>query len=151
MKRFHVHVVVDDLEQSIRFYSSLFAADPTVQKPDYAKWMLEDPRVNFAISERGSSAGIDHLGIQVEDAEELGAVHGQLESAGATLFDEGQTTCCYAKSEKFWIHDPQGIAWETFRTLGASTVYGSGSLVRSETDQQPKQTKIAGPCCGPTA
>ena len=150
MKRFHIHVGVENLEQSIRFYSSLFAAEPTVLKPDYAKWMLEDPRVNFAISKRGSSVGIDHLGIQAEDVDELADIHGRLESAGATVLEEGETTCCYARSEKFWIRDPQGVAWETFHTLGESTVYGSSSAVRINADQHLKQAKVSGPCCGPT-
>ena len=124
MKRFHVNVAVTDLDQSIRFYSSLFAEAPTVVKPDYAKWMLEDPRVNFAITTRGERKGIDHLGIQVEDAGELDEVHGRLKQAGQPLLDEGETTCCYAKSEKAWVHDPEGIAWETFLTTGESAVYG---------------------------
>jgi catechol 2,3-dioxygenase-like lactoylglutathione lyase family enzyme len=124
MKRLHVHVAVDDLAHSIRFYSALFAADPTVTKPDYAKWMLDDPRVNFAISARGGEAGLDHLGIQVETPAELQEVYGRLQQADRPVLEEGATTCCYAKSEKAWIADPQGVSWETFLTSGESTVYG---------------------------
>ena len=106
MKRLHVHVAVQDIPQSIGFYSALFAAQPTVVKPDYAKWMLDDPRVNFAISTRGREPGLDHLGIQVEDQNELQEVYGRLHDAGADVIEQGQTTCCYAKSEKSWIEDP---------------------------------------------
>jgi hypothetical protein len=127
MKRLHVHVAVDDLAHSIGFYSALFAADPAVVKPDYAKWMLDDPRVNFAISTRGRPAGLDHLGIQVESESELQDVYARLHQAGGTVIKQGQTTCCYARSEKSWIDDPAGIAWETFYTTGESTNYGDGS------------------------
>ncbi|HJZ44055.1 MAG TPA: ArsI/CadI family heavy metal resistance metalloenzyme [Hyphomicrobiaceae bacterium] len=124
MKRLHVHVAVDDLQQAIGFYSTLFAAEPTVTKPDYAKWMLEDPRVNFAISMRGHEAGLSHLGIQVEDQSELAEVYDRLEKAGRPVFEEGKTTCCYARSEKSWVNDPAGISWETFLTTGEATTYG---------------------------
>ena len=125
MKRLHVHVAVDDLERSIRFYSTLFSAEPSVVKPDYAKWMLEDPRVNFAISSRGQDhVGLDHLGIQVERADELAEVYGRLKQAKGLVLEQGATTCCYARSEKSWIVDPQGVAWEAFFTQGESTVYG---------------------------
>jgi len=128
MKRLHVHVAVADLGKSVRFYSTLFAAEPTVLKPDYAKWMLGDPRVNFAISARGKGhAGLDHLGIQVEDAAELGEVYGRLKEAEGPVLEEGATTCCYAKSEKSWIVDPSGLSWETFLTHGESTVYGESA------------------------
>jgi catechol 2,3-dioxygenase-like lactoylglutathione lyase family enzyme len=127
MKRLHVHVSVADIPHSIGFYSALFAAKPVVVKPDYAKWMLEDPRVNFAISTRGREAGLDHLGIQVENTEELQEVYARLREAGGDIVEQGQTTCCYAKSEKSWIDDPAGIAWETFHTSGESTVYGDGT------------------------
>jgi len=126
MKRLHVHVAVDDLSKSIRFYSTLFAAEPSVLKGDYAKWMLEDPRVNFAISARGAKPGIEHLGIQVEDEAGLTEVYGRLARAEAPVLDEGATTCCYAQSEKSWITDPAGVPWEVFRTFGESTVYGDG-------------------------
>jgi catechol 2,3-dioxygenase-like lactoylglutathione lyase family enzyme len=128
MKRLHVHVAVGDLPESIRFYSTLFAAEPTVVKPDYAKWMLEDPRVNFAISRRGTEMGVRHLGIQVEDAGELADVYARLERAERPVLEEGMTTCCYSKSEKSWIEDPQGIKWETFHTIGESTSYGTGPV-----------------------
>jgi hypothetical protein len=124
MKRLHVHVAVADLSHSIRFYTTLFAAQPTVTKPDYAKWMLDDPRVNFAISTRGGQSGLDHLGIQVETPDELREVYGRLEQANRPVLEEGSTTCCYARSEKSWITDPQGLSWETFLTFGDSTIYG---------------------------
>lgn len=124
MKRLHVHVSVHDLAASIRFYSKLFAAEPAVVKADYAKWLLDDPRVNFAISRRGNATGIRHLGIQVEDGAELADVYSRLRAAGGPLLDEGATVCCYAKSEKSWIEDPQGIQWETFLTTGENTTYG---------------------------
>ena len=124
MKRLHVHVSVDSIEVSVKFYSALFGGQPTVQKSEYAKWMLEDPRVNFAISARGRRPGVDHLGIQVEAEGELGEVAGRLRAAERPLFDEGKTTCCYARSEKAWVMDPSGIPWETFLTLGEGTTYG---------------------------
>jgi hypothetical protein len=125
MKRLHVHVSVEDIAQSVRFYSTLFAVAPAVVKADYAKWMLEDPRVNFAISTRGGKIGIDHLGIQVETPDELHEVYGRLQQAERPVLGEGATTCCYAQSEKSWIADPQGLSWETFLTSGESTVYGN--------------------------
>ncbi|WP_024511126.1 ArsI/CadI family heavy metal resistance metalloenzyme [Bradyrhizobium sp. ARR65] len=145
MKRLHVHVSVDDIERSIGFYSALFAATPAVVKSDYAKWMLEDPRVNFAISTRGRDKGLDHLGIQVESTQELHEVYARLREAGGDIIEQGQTTCCYAKSEKAWIDDPAGIAWETFRTTGESTVYGDGSGENSARIAHEKQ----GACCAP--
>jgi catechol 2,3-dioxygenase-like lactoylglutathione lyase family enzyme len=130
MKRFHVHVTVDDLAQSVRFYSTLFASEPTVRKPDYAKWMLEDPRVNFAISTgAGHNAGISHLGIQAEDEGELGEIYDRLAEAERPVLEEKATTCCYAQSDKQWIADPQGVAWETFYTYGESTVYGKSGVL----------------------
>jgi catechol 2,3-dioxygenase-like lactoylglutathione lyase family enzyme len=147
MKRLHVHVGVDDLERSIRFYSTLFAAEPTVAKPDYAKWMLPDPRVNFAISARGHDrAGLDHLGIEVEDEAELVEVHGRLKCAEGPMLDEGLATCCYAKSEKAWITDPSGIAWEAFLTRGESTVYGHSADL-AELRAQAKDKAMAAGCC----
>jgi len=127
MKRLHVHVAVDDLQRSIGFYSALFAALPSVTKTDYAKWMLDDPRVNFAISTRGRQAGLDHLGIQVENKDELKEIYARLHEAGGNVIEQGQTSCCYAKSEKSWIDDPAGISWETFLTSGESTDYGDGT------------------------
>src|SRR5260221_6247883 len=118
MKRLHVHVSVADLDQSVRFYATLFAAAPTVLKPDYAKWMLEDPHVKFAISKRGGAAGVQHLGIEAEDSAELAEVYDRLKQAERPIVAQAATTCCYAKSDKQWIADPQGIAWETFLTHG---------------------------------
>jgi len=126
MKRLHIHVAVKDLSESIGFYSTLFAAEPTVQHPDYAKWMLEDPRVNFAISQRGGAPGVQHLGIQVEDGTELAEVFARLGRAERPILEQKAVTCCYAKGDKQWINDPQGIAWETFLTHGQTTVYGDG-------------------------
>jgi catechol 2,3-dioxygenase-like lactoylglutathione lyase family enzyme len=131
MKRLHVHVAVDDLAQSTRFYSTLFAAEPTVIKDDYVKWMLEDPRVNFAISTRpGHTAGISHLGIQAEDEAELAEVYDRLARAERPIVEAKAAICCYAKSDKQWIADPQGVPWETFLTYGESTLYGEGSLAK---------------------
>jgi catechol 2,3-dioxygenase-like lactoylglutathione lyase family enzyme len=140
MKRFHVHLSVENIPDSVRFYSALFATEPAVLKPDYAKWMLDDPRVNFAISQRTPETGVRHLGIQVENAGELQEVYGRLKEADRPVLEEGATTCCYAKSEKSWIEDPQGVKWETFLTIGESTVYGSEELEVSK-----------GACCEPTA
>src|SRR5262245_20794273 len=125
MKRMHVHVAVENLDTAIGFYATLFAATPTVVKPDYAKWMLEDPRVNFAISMRGARTGLNHLGIQVESEGELAEVYGRLKAADAPVLEEGKTSCCYAKSEKAWIDDPAGISWEAFLAAGESTDYGN--------------------------
>jgi hypothetical protein len=142
MKRMHVHVAVDDLQHSIGSYSALFAARLTVIKTDYAKWMLDDPRVNFAVSARGRTAGLDHLGIQVEDKAELNEIYTRLHKAGGNVIEQGQTNCYYAKSEKSWIEDPSGISWETFLTTGESTNYGDGS---GERDARIAHTKS---CCG---
>ena len=139
MKRLHVHVSVNDLDKSIQFYNALFAAQPAVVKTDYATWMLEDPRVNFAISQRGGATGVHHLGIQVEDRAELTEVYERLKQAEAPVIEEGETTCCYAQSEKSWIEDPQGVEWETFLTTGESTVYGTDVIT-------PRAAK---PCCTP--
>jgi hypothetical protein len=143
MKRMHVHVAVDNLKQSIGFYSALFAAEPVVIKTDYAKWMLDDPRVNFAISTRGRQPGLDHLGIQAENGEELKEIYARLNKAGGDIIEQGQTCCCYAKSEKSWIDDPAGISWETFLTTGESTDYGDGSGERVARVAHEKS------CCAP--
>jgi catechol 2,3-dioxygenase-like lactoylglutathione lyase family enzyme len=124
MKRFHVHVSVNDLDANVRFYSTVFGMPPTVLKADYAKWMVEDPRVNFAISKRGLKAGVDHLGVQVESDTELTALREQVVAAEIVALDQANTGCCYARSDKYWITDPQGIAWETFHTLDSTPVYG---------------------------
>jgi predicted lactoylglutathione lyase len=130
MKRLHVNLAVTDLGGSTKFYTSLFASEPSVVKSDYAKWMLDDPRVNFAITTRGNRKGIDHLGIQVETGDELGEVHTRLKAAGGPVIEQGETTCCYAQSEKNWISDPEGIAWETFLTTGESPVFGVDANVQ---------------------
>ncbi len=151
MKRLHVHIGVENLDTSIGFYSTMFGAEPTVVKDDYAKWMLEDPRVNFAIS-AGNHArkGIEHLGIQAESAEELGEVYGRLKAADGPVLEEGRTTCCYAKSEKSWIADPDGIVWEAFFTDGEATTYGDSPaldlLVSNDTGSTccvPKSVGVA--------
>lgn len=138
MKRFHVHLHVDNLDQSIAFYSRLFAAEPSRVEADYAKWMLDDPRVNFAISTRGAQAGIDHLGFQVDGADELADLKARATSADMALLDEGETTCCYARSEKHWVTDPQGIAWEHFHTLDNIPVFREAPAAPS-----------ASACCAP--
>ena len=154
MKRLHVHVAVDDLVRSIGFYSALFDAKPSILKHDYAKWMLDDPKVNFAISSRGAAEGLDHLGIQVETADELAEIYGRLRQADRPVLEEGATTCCYAQSEKSWIADPQGLSWETFLTTGESTVYGdSADLGPIRTAARPTgRTTARTPseaCCAP--
>ncbi len=156
MKRLHLHVAVDNIATATRFYSTLFAAEPTVAKADYAKWMLEDPRVNFAISARGRAAGVEHLGIQVDSGEELNEVYARLRRADAPVLEEGHTTCCYARSQKSWITDPAGVPWEVFHTYGGSAAYGGGesavdprlaSTARSP-DPAPAPARA---CCGPAA
>lgn len=148
MKRLHVHISVKDLEASVRFYSQLFAAHPTVRKPDYARWMLEDPRVNFAISQRDGTPGVQHLGIQVEDRTELAEVYERLRSAEGPVIEEGVTICCYAQSEKSWIEDPQGLQWETFLTNGESAVYGTDD-VRPKAEKQAEAACCRPSCCSP--
>ncbi len=150
MKRLHIHVAVDDLSQSIGFYSTLFGTDPSVVKTDYAKWMLDDPRVNFAISARGRTAGLDHLGIQAHEAGELSAISDRLKTAGAVTIDEAATTCCYAQSDKTWTTDPSGIRWETFHTFGDSTVYGE-DLAPADLSGEACCTPATpqGACCPP--
>src|ERR1700688_4702352 len=145
MKRLHVHVAVNDIPQSIGFYSALFASQPAVVKQDYAKWMLDDPRMNFAISTRGREPGLDHLGIQVESQTELHEVYARLKEAGGSVVEQGATACCYAKSEKSWIDDPAGISWETFHTTGENISYGDGS---GENEARVAHAKA---CCVPSA
>ena len=152
MKRLHVHMGVEDLAASIRFYSTLFAAEPSVRKPDYAKWMLENPRVNFAISHGRGAIGIHHLGIQVEDKDELAEVYDRLKAAEGAVIEEGDTVCCYAQSEKSWIADPQGLAWETFFTHGESTVYGSsGPAIGKNVRAAPTPAETGDASCGPAS
>jgi lactoylglutathione lyase len=143
MKRFHVHVAVADLDVSKRFYSAMFGQAPSVEKEDYAKWMLDDPRLNFAISTRSEQVGVNHLGFQAEDAAELTAIHRQLQSADAAVLEEAGANCCYAKSDKYWITDPTGIAWESFHTLDSiPTFNGNSSAAKSESTDQSA-------CCAP--
>jgi catechol 2,3-dioxygenase-like lactoylglutathione lyase family enzyme len=144
MKRMHVNLSVADIPTSVKFYTGLFGVEPTVLKVDYAKWMLDDPRVNFAIAARGKRTGLDHLGIQVEDHDELTEVYGRLKAAEGPVLEQGNVTCCYAKSEKSWITDPQGVAWEAFLTHGESTVYGDGT---GETPEAPAASTSV--CCAP--
>jgi len=164
MKRFHVHMHVDDLAKSIAFYSRLFAAEPARVETAYAKWMLEDPRVNFAISTRGDKPGVDHLGFQVDEADELAELKARAQGADMALLDEGATTCCYARSDKHWITDPQGVAWEHFHTLGNIPVFNEAAAQQpANTTQQPAQAACCptgapsapapgqAACCGPTA
>ena len=143
MKRLHVHVAVHDLKQSVRFYSALFAAQPAVEKDDYAKWMLDDPRVNFAISTRGGKAGLDHLGIQAENGEELEEIGSRLAQADVSTLEQKGASCCYAKSDKYWTIDPQGIAWESFHTLDTGPVFGG------DTREQVAAPKAKAACCAP--
>jgi catechol 2,3-dioxygenase-like lactoylglutathione lyase family enzyme len=146
MKRLHVSVAVSDIEKSISFYSTLFAAEPSVRKADYAKWMLEDPRINFSISSRGAHKGVDHLGIQVDDDAELAAVASRLAAAGSSVHEQRATTCCYAQSNKAWVRDPEGVAWETFHTFGESAVYGESR----HSDMGAAETQPSA-CCAPAA
>ena len=143
MKRFHVHVAVHDLEQSIRFYSALFGAEPAVKKPDYAKWMLEDPRINFAISNRRAKAGIDHLGLQAENGGELEEIGTRLAQADVSTTAQKGADCCYAKSDKYWTVDPQGIAWESFHTLDGVPLFGEDGRSKAS----PTEVKAQAACC----
>jgi catechol 2,3-dioxygenase-like lactoylglutathione lyase family enzyme len=157
MKRFHVHVGVENLAESIRFYSTLFGAEPVVHKTDYAKWMVDDPWINFAISSRGSAYGVNHLGFQVDSDDELKGMRERLAAADAGLTEESDTHCCYAVSDKYWVTDPQGIAWETYHTLGSIPVFGEAAAAADEQGQKacctPGESKAAAPvtvrarCC----
>lgn len=154
MKRFHVHMHVDDLAKNIAFYTQLFGAAPTRVESDYAKWMLDDPRVNFAISARGGQAGLDHLGFQVDEAGELAELKARAQAADLAMLDEGATTCCYARSEKHWITDPQGVAWEHFHTLGDIPVFNTPAQATAPAGQgsccAPGPAAVSAPaCCGP--
>lgn len=155
MKRFHIHLAVENLANSIGFYSTLFGAEPTVVKPDYAKWMLDDPRLNFAVSQRGEKPGLNHLGVQVESTVELDEMHSRLDrlQTGAVVVAEEGAACCYAKSDKYWATDPEGIAWEAFHTLSDIPMFGSdpGTAVDSTSCCVPGEAvneKEAAPCCG---
>ena len=127
MKRMHIHVAVKDIAESIKFYSTMFGAEPSVVKNDYAKWMLDDPRVNFAVSAFGRAPGLDHLGIQVESPDELGEIAGRFKAAEESIIEQHNAACCYARSDKAWATDPSGLSWETFFTMGETTVYGEDS------------------------
>jgi catechol 2,3-dioxygenase-like lactoylglutathione lyase family enzyme len=155
MKRFHIHVSVDDLPKSIRFYSTLFGAEPSKLETDYAKWMLEDPRVNFAISKRAQPLGVNHLGFQVDSSEELRAMQARLKAADARLIQEDEQACCYARSDKYWVTDPIGIAWETFHTFDNIPVYGAHTPVfdhgTSIVPMQTVATASKARCCESTA
>jgi catechol 2,3-dioxygenase-like lactoylglutathione lyase family enzyme len=146
MKRFHVHLAVEDLAASVRFYSTVFGVPPTVQKTDYAKWMVEDPRLNFAISSRGAKPGVDHLGLQVDTDEELRVLRQQVSEAEIAAFDQSQAQCCYAKSDKYWITDPQGVAWETYHTLAQAELFGADTGKAAATEPANAQ---ASACCAP--
>jgi hypothetical protein len=154
MKRFHLHVSVDNLDESIQFYSTLFAEQPAVKQSDYAKWMLEDPRMNFAISTKRQPIGVNHLGFQVDSDAELRGMHRQLQTADAQLIQENDQPCCYAKSDKYWVTDPTGIAWETFHTLGRIPVYGEDTPVfnhGASTIPVRSQAASDSACCVPAA
>jgi catechol 2,3-dioxygenase-like lactoylglutathione lyase family enzyme len=154
MKRFHVHVSVSDLSESIRFYSQLFGDEPTVLQPDYARWMLDDPRVNFAISTHHQPTGVNHLGFQVESDEELRGMQTELQAADARMIREDEQPCCYARSDKYWVTDPSGIAWETFHTLSGIPVYGEDTQVFDHGASVPVKIAAASgktACCVPVA
>jgi catechol 2,3-dioxygenase-like lactoylglutathione lyase family enzyme len=146
MKRFHVHVAVPQLQDGIRFYTHLFGAEPSIVKPDYAKWMLEDPRVNFAISQRGGAAGVNHLGFQVDEPGELNDMHVRLQAAHGDVIEEKAVSCCYAKSDKYWVTDPAGVAWETFRSLGTVPFYDGGAA-KQDACCAPAQILADKACC----
>jgi catechol 2,3-dioxygenase-like lactoylglutathione lyase family enzyme len=151
MKRFHVHVAVNDLDKSIAFYSAMFGEQPTVVKSDYAKWMLDDPRINFAISHRGQTPGVNHLGMQAEDDAELEKIHANLQKADTTVVAEKGAQCCYAVSNKYWVTDPQGIAWESFRSLGSIPLFGSSEIetVSAEQTASCGSGASTSSCCTP--
>ena len=153
MKRFHVHISVDDLDADVRFYAAVFGVLPIVLKSDYAKWMLEDPRINFAISQTGRKPGVDHLGLQVDSDEELGLLREQVAAAEITAQDQPDAQCCYARSDKYWITDPQGLAWEAFHTLESIPLYGSqadhtGSACCNARSAQNAKSSESRACCG---
>ena len=150
MKRFHVHVAVSDLSKSIAFYSAIFGGQPNVVKADYAKWMLEDPRINFAISNRGHAPGVNHLGLQAEDDAELEAIHANLQKADTTVLPEKGAHCCYAKSDKYWVTDPQGIAWDSFRSFESIPLYGSSQAERAVAERGGNGEAEASACCTPS-
>jgi len=139
MKRMHIHVGVEDIAEGVKFYSALFGAEPTKQKPDYAKWQLDDPRVNFAISTRSGKTGVDHLGLQVDSETELDEIRDRISGTEIELFDEGKTVCCYAESDKSWLQDPAGIAWEAYQNMGDAQIFSE------------KQDAEQNACCAPVS
>lgn len=149
MKRMHIHVGVENLDQSIRFYNALFGASPAKTKSDYAKWMLNDPRINFAISTRAGTKGVDHLGLQVDDESEMAALRERLKDAEMSVFDEGETTCCYARSDKAWVQDPSGVAWEAFQTMEDVQLFSEAAAATGEVCCTP-ETKGQPGCCVPS-
>lgn len=159
MNRFHVHLNVLDMDASIRFYTGLFGAEPIVRKDDYAKWMVEDPKVNFAISSTGRAAGIDHLGIQADHADALAELGQRLDAAGGAVVPEEAAVCCYARSDKQWTEDPQGTRWETFHTLGEATTYHAvgapcatdGTGCSPDLGKAKPKVDKGGPCCAPAS
>lgn len=144
MKRFHMHLAVDDIEKNVRFYAALFGVQPTVHKPDYAKWMLDDPRINFAISTHAPTPGLDHLGIQVDSDEELDSMRSQMVAADAATVESENAACCYATSKKHWVQDPQGVAWEAYHTLGTIPVFGQGRIASADAGAAASSA-----CCAP--
>lgn len=153
MKRFHVHVAVNDLDKSVAFYSAMFGEQPTVVKSDYAKWMLDDPRINFAISHRGQAPGVNHLGMQADDDAELEEIHANLQKADTTVVAEKGAQCCYALSNKYWVTDPQGIAWESFRSLGSIPLFGGSEIETVSVDHAASCGSGASTssCCTPVS
>ena len=151
MKRLHIHISVKSLEKSVQFYSAMFGTSPSKQKSDYAKWMLEDPRINFAISSRGGDVGLDHLGLQVDSEEELIALREQMKAADLALFDEGETTCCYAASDKSWVRDPSGIPWEAYHTMADAEIFSVQKPSEKNACCTPSLTQAEEPsnCCSP--
>lgn len=152
MKRMHIHVGVERLDRAIAFYSALFGEEPGKTRPDYARWMLDDPRINFAISTRGKAAGVDHLGIQVDDAAELGDLRARLKAADLSVFDEGETVCCYARSEKTWVEDPAGVAWEAYNTMDDVQFFGTDDMASEGAccgpEDEPAKANQSSGCCG---
>ena len=149
MKRFHVHIAVNNLEESTRFYAAMFGVQPSVQKPDYAKWMLDDPRINFAISERAGTPGVNHLGFQAESDAELEEIHARLQTAGTDIAAEKGANCCYATSDKYWVNDPAGIAWESFRSLDTIPFYGEDSHKTALPAADAQAAGCGTACCPP--
>lgn len=150
MKRIHIHVGVENLDESIRFYTALFGAAPVKTRPDYAKWMLDDPRVSFAVSTRAAKNGVDHLGIQADGNDELAEIRKRVKAAGLAFFDEGETVCCYARSEKSWVRDPAGVPWEAYRTMEDARIFSS----KADAGENPccaERPAVDQPCCDASA